>query len=37
MHVANNKVRNIKCLGYDALPEGPTTSLGNNLYLGHVV
>jgi len=34
MHVANNKVHNIKCLGYDALPVGPTTSLGTNLISG---
>jgi len=35
MHAANNKVQhNIKCLGYDALPVGPTTSPGNNLISG---
>jgi len=34
MHVANNKVHNSKCLGYDALPVGPTTSLGTNLISG---
>jgi len=34
MHVANNKVHNIKCLGYDAFPVGPTTSLGINLTSG---
>jgi hypothetical protein len=34
MHVANNKMHNIKCLGYDALPVGPTTSLGTDLISG---
>jgi hypothetical protein len=34
MHVANNKVHNIKCLGYDAFPVEPTTSLGTNLISG---
>jgi hypothetical protein len=33
MHV-ENKVHNIKCLGYDALPAGSTTSLGTNLISG---